>query len=130
MGLKVNTAENMSTPPGHTGTRPCTRNRYPSHLSWASSGGGQRLLAYEWVPVQPTCQQRIHPSPGWLCACRVAVASSGCPGLPCCLSLVARRCSNSQGGDPRTPEVLRRALPCARRKQPGAGTQALPPRGP
>ena len=41
------------------------------------------------------------------------------------LLLVARRCSNSQGGDPRTLRYEEGAAPCARcAKQPGAGTQA------
>ena len=58
--------------------------------------------------------------------CWAVVAPSGCWRLPCCLSASWLRApfSNSQGGNPRTPEVLRGTAPCARcAKQPGAGTQ-------
>ena len=51
-------------------------------------------------------------------------ASYSCSALVCVPSWFGRRCSNSQGGDPRAPEVVNRGtVLCARSaKQPGSGT--------
>ena len=93
-----------------------------------------RVQAARWQP-RPWVGHVLH-----LCCSQPASGGGSCVvrwwpprAAGACLAafplLVARRCSNSQGGDPRTPEVLRGRCPvCALRQTARGGDPSTPSR--